>query len=107
VYRSYTVTYKFDQNVKKLQAFYTHMGVKFKSQSEMECRYIIHKYGDNVGKLWKKLEDKYGEPVLEWWEYPEKEGDEEEEKEEDLDGDAKGETDSANKDETNSDDAEL
>ena len=72
-YRSYSVTVLFDKNVRKLQAYYKHVNVTFKSQSKLECQYIVYRYRDNTTKLWKMLEKKYNDPVLEWWEYPERE----------------------------------
>ena len=47
------------------------------------ARYLVWKYRGKKEKLWRSLEKKYGEPVLNEWEWPEDDDEEETQIEED------------------------
>ena len=92
----------FERDTRRLLAYYKHVIPGSMSDGDLHnARYVVYKYRNKKEKLWKNLEKKYGEPVLEEWEWPEEEpeanddGEEEnlDEEEPTSDGDSKEEQD--------------
>ena len=71
----------FDYNAKKLHTFYRHVKPKGAINPLHEARMLVYEYQDKEDLLWEKLEKKYGEKVLEPYEYVFEDEDEEEEEE--------------------------
>lgn len=76
--RSYYEEYAFKRDVKRLLAYYKHVVPgSISDGDENNARYLVWKYRNQKEKLWKTLETKYGEPVLnvdEWESKVEEEG---------------------------------
>ena len=85
--KSYVEERVFERDTKRLFAYYKHVVPgSIMDGDEHNARYLVWKYRGKKNKLWKRLETKYGEPVLEIHEYPEEEEvNEEEEDVENLD----------------------
>lgn len=63
--RSYYEEYAFKRDVKRLMAYYKHVVPgSISDGDENNARYLVWKYRNQKEKLWKTLEKKYGEPVL-------------------------------------------
>jgi hypothetical protein len=63
--RSYYEEYAFKRDVKRLLAYYKHViPGSISDGDENNARYLVWKYRNQKEKLWKTLENKYGEPVL-------------------------------------------
>jgi len=78
--KSYWEERVFERDTKRLLAYYKHATPgSFHDGDEHNARYLVWKYSKKKDKLWRMLEKKYGEPVLQEWEYPEPEEKEEEE----------------------------
>ena len=95
--KSYWEGYVFERDYKRLLKYYHHVTPGSINDGDVDgARYTAYKYRKNKKALWRKLEKKYGEPVLETWEYEkieeeeaEKEDKEEEETVDLDDGDEK------------------
>lgn len=85
--KSYVEERVFERDTKRLLAYYKHVVPgSIMDGDEHNARYLVWKYRGKKNKLWKRLETKYGEPVLEIHEYPEaEEVNEDEEDVENLD----------------------
>ena len=80
--KSYVEERVFERDTKRLLAYYKHVVPgSIMDGDEYNARYLVWKYRGKKDKLWKRLETKYQEPVLEIHEYPEKEEANEEEEE--------------------------
>ena len=89
--RSYWEEHVFKRDVKRLMTYYKHtIPGSMADGDEHNAMYLVWKYRHKKDRLWRMLEKKYGEPVLQTDEYPDKvqekvkDGDEETV---DLDGD--------------------
>jgi hypothetical protein len=72
--KSYVEERVFERDTKRLLAYYKHVVPgSIMDGDEHNARYLVWKYRGKKNKLWKRLETKYGEPVLEIHEYPEEE----------------------------------
>ena len=99
--KSYRDDYVLSRDTERLLLFYKYtVPGSFNDGDEHHARYTCYKYRHKKDKLWKKLEKKYGVPVLEAHEYKalleeqEKKaagGEEQEEETVNLDGDGKEE----------------
>mmetsp|Transcript_17911 Transcript_17911/g.25261 ORF Transcript_17911/g.25261 Transcript_17911/m.25261 type:complete len:792 (-) Transcript_17911:110-2485(-) len=87
--KSYVDEKIFDRDTERLLAYYKHViPGSFQDGDVYNARYLVYKYKNKKAKLWKNLETKYGEPVLQTWEWPEEvetEGDSSEEEVDNLD----------------------
>jgi len=87
--KSYWEERVFNRDTRRLLAYYKHVVPGSLSDGdEHNARYLVWKYRGKKDKLWKSLEKKYGEPVLEEFEWPEVDETEEvkdDEEAEDLD----------------------
>lgn len=91
--KSYWEEHVFQRDTKRLLAYYKHVIPGSMSDGDQQnARYLVWKYRYKKQKLWKNLEKKYGEPVLEEHEWPDADQDgesaENDEQEEDLDSDS-------------------
>ena len=80
----------FERDTRRLLAYYKHvLPGSMADGDEHNARYVVWKYRNKKEKLWKSLEKKYGEPVLQEDEWPETEEEEkrdgEDEEHENLD----------------------
>lgn len=81
--KSYWEERVFQRDTRRLLAFYKNVVPGSLSDGdEHNARYLVWKYRGKKAALWKNLEKKYGEPVLNEWEWPEVEVVEEEPQEE-------------------------
>jgi hypothetical protein len=72
--KSYVEERVFERDTKRLLAYYKHVVPgSIMDGDEHNARYLVWKYRGKKDKLWKRLETKYGEPVLGIHEYPEEE----------------------------------
>lgn len=70
--RSYYEEYAFKRDVKRLLAYYQHIVPgSIADGDEQNARYLVWKYRYKKQKLWRMLEKKYGEVVLQANEWPE------------------------------------
>lgn len=84
--KSYVEERVFERDTRRLLAYYKHVVPgSIMDGDEHNARYLVWKYRGKKNKLWKRLETKYGEPVLGIHEYPEEEEAKEEEDVENLD----------------------
>lgn len=68
--KSYVEERVFERDTKRLLAYYKHVVPgSIMDGDEHNARYLVWKYRGKKDKLWKRLETKYGEPVLETHEY--------------------------------------
>ena len=80
--KSYMEEKIFERDTKRLLAYYKHaVPGSIMDGDEHNAQYLVWKYRGKKDKLWKRLESKYGIPVLHAHEYK----DEEEEAKEDED----------------------
>eukprot|EP00521_Asterionellopsis_glacialis_P007569 CAMPEP_0195283612 /NCGR_PEP_ID=MMETSP0707-20130614/2092_1 /TAXON_ID=33640 /ORGANISM="Asterionellopsis glacialis, Strain CCMP134" /LENGTH=787 /DNA_ID=CAMNT_0040342801 /DNA_START=53 /DNA_END=2416 /DNA_ORIENTATION=- len=80
--KSYVDEKIFDRDTERLMAYYKNVIPGSIQDGDIyNARYLVYKYRNKKAKLWKNLETKYGEPVLETWEWPEPEETESEEEE--------------------------
>ena len=87
----------FERDTKRLLAYYKHVVPGSLSDGDVHnARYLVYKYRNKKDKLWKSLEKKYGEPVLQEHEWPDA-GEEavQDVEEENLDGGATGSEDNS------------
>lgn len=87
--KSYWEEHVFERDTARLLRYYKHVVPgSIQDGDQHNARYLVWKYRGKKDKLWRLLEKKYGEPVLDIHEYPEL-GDEgngnEEEEEQNLD----------------------
>lgn len=65
----------FQRDTRRLLAYYKHVIPGSMSDGDLHnARYLVYKYRNKKEKLWKNLEKKYGEPVLqehEWADWAE------------------------------------
>lgn len=94
--KSYWEEHIFERDTRRLLAYYKNVIPGSMSDGDLHnARYLVWKYRGKKEKLWRNLEKKYGEPVLNEWEWPEPEEEEEaeqpaeEEEPEDLDEEKK------------------
>mmetsp|Transcript_21010 Transcript_21010/g.30276 ORF Transcript_21010/g.30276 Transcript_21010/m.30276 type:complete len:796 (+) Transcript_21010:1-2388(+) len=94
--KSYWEEHVFNRDTARLLTYYKNvLPGSLADGDERNARYLVWKYRNKKQKLWKRLEVKYGEPVLEIHEWPEpEEGEAKDEEIDDLDdaADEKGET---------------
>jgi hypothetical protein len=70
LFKSYWDEHVLERDTKRLLAFYKHMVPgSFHDGDEHNARYTCYKYRNKKSSLWRKLEKKYGEPVLTTEEY--------------------------------------
>jgi hypothetical protein len=70
LFKSYWDEHVLERDTKRLLAFYKHMVPgSFYDGDEHNARYTCYKYRNKKSSLWRKLEKKYGEPVLTTEEY--------------------------------------
>ncbi len=97
LFKSYWDEYVLERDTKRLLAFYKHVVPgSFHDGDDHSARYTCYKYRNKKASLWRRLEKKYGEPVLETHEYEAMFAQEEAEKDEETvdldDGEAEEET---------------
>jgi hypothetical protein len=69
--KSYWEEHVFARDTKRLLRYYKHVVPGSIHDGDVDsARYIVWKYRHEKDKLWKVLEKKYGEPVLQLHEYP-------------------------------------
>lgn len=87
--RSYWEERVFELDTKRILAYYKHAAKNTLADGDLQnARYLVWKYRGKKKALWKRLENKYGMPVLEEWEWPDEEEEvkeEDEEEEQNLD----------------------
>lgn len=89
--KSYWEERVFERDTVKLLAYYKNVVPNSMADGDLQnARYLVWKYRGKKKALWKRLETKYGEPVLEVHEWPEVE-EEPEEEEVNLDEESKEE----------------
>ena len=72
--KSYWEERVFERDTRRLLAYYKHVLPGSMSDGDKHnARYLVWKYRGKKEKLWRSLEKKYGEPVLNEWEWPEEE----------------------------------
>ena len=105
--RSYWEEYVYKRDVKRLLTYYKHtIPGSMADGDERNAMYLVWKYRHKKERLWRMLEKKYGEPVLQTHEYPDEVEDKNEEGGEDTvdldeDSDASdGDEETADEDET-------
>jgi hypothetical protein len=70
LFKSYWDEHVLERDTKRLLAFYKYMVPgSFHDGDEHNARYTCYKYRNKKASLWRKLEKKYGEPVLTTEEY--------------------------------------
>jgi len=68
--KSYVEERVFERDTKRLLAYYKHIVPgSIMDGDEHNARYLVWKYRGKKDRLWKRLESKYGEPVLQTHEY--------------------------------------
>lgn len=68
--KSYVEERVFERDTKRLLLYYKHtVPNSIMDGDEHNARYLVWKYRGKKDRLWKRLESKYGEPVLEIHEY--------------------------------------
>lgn len=90
LFKSWNDQRVFDRDTERILAYYKNVVPgSFQDGDQHNARYLVYKYKNKKDKLWKRLETKYGEPVLHAHEWPEpEETTEEEEVVENLDEEA-------------------
>lgn len=78
--KSYVEERVFERDTKRLLTYYKHVVPNsIMDGDEHNARYLVWKYRGKKDRLWKRLENKYGEPVLQTHEYEALEDSKEEE----------------------------
>jgi len=93
LFKSYYDEYVLERDTKRLLAYYKYVVPgSFHDGDEHSARYTCYKYRNKKDRLWRNLERKYGEPVLQPHEYEKLFAAVSEEEEEtiNLDGDGNG-----------------
>ncbi|KAG7364590.1 hypothetical protein IV203_037792 [Nitzschia inconspicua] len=73
--KSYWEEHVFERDTRRLLAYYKHVVPGSMSDGDLQnARYLVWKYRYKKQKLWKNLEKKYGEPVLEEHEWSDEDG---------------------------------
>lgn len=87
--KSYWEEHVFERDTKRLLKYYKHAAPNTLADGDLHnARYLVWKYRGKKKALWKRLEKKYGVPVLEEWEWEvENETKDDESEEENLDED--------------------
>lgn len=95
--KSYWEEHVFERDTARVLRYYKHvLPGSIQDGDEYNARYLVWKYRGKKEKLWRLLEKKYGEPVLEVHEYPDLDeaSEEQEAEEQNLDETSNPETDS-------------
>jgi len=72
LFKSYYDEYVLERDTKRLLAYYKKVVPgSFHDGDEHSARYTCYKYRNKKDRLWRNLERKYGEPVLQTHEYEE------------------------------------
>lgn len=70
LFKSYWDEYVLERDTKRLLAYYKHVVPgSFHDGDDHTARYTCYKYRGKKASLWRRLEKKYGQPVLETHEY--------------------------------------
>lgn len=84
--KSYWEERVFERDTKRLLAYYKHVVPgSMADGDEQNAKYLVWKYKGKANRLWKRLEKKYGVPVLHEHEWEDQEDTEEESEIENLD----------------------
>ena len=85
--KSYWEERVFERDTKRLLTYYKHAAPNTLADGDLQnSRYLVWKYRHKKQALWKRLEKKYGVPVLNEWEWEvESETKDDESEEENLD----------------------
>lgn len=108
--KSYVEERIFEHDTRRLLAYYKHVVPgSFNDGDEHNARYLVWKYKGKKHKLWRRLELKYGEPILQLHEYEELEKSlsEEQDKEDDVEDLDEGSDGSDSNPEGNADEPDL